>query len=745
MTVFRSNSKVLQFALFLLVAVLAGAHGAAQSSLAGPIPALRSFSPTQGMQGTTVNLTFNGTGFGGKVSLQFSPPAGLSVNDVHLVSATQISAQVQIDATAPLGPREVMLSVAGRALTAQMPFVVIAAPSPQCGTPGTAPCPGQQEPPVLSSFTPVQGTQGSSVTVTFLGARFVSPAAAQFVPGAGITVQSTTVNNTGQIQAQLVIDANAPLGARNVSLAVGKTHLTAQSTFTVVQAAGRPAGQMQILRVIPNQVPAGSQGVELTLEGTNFVPGTLVSFSAAGGPDGGIFINGASRYVNSSEMHVVVNVLPTALPGGRDIRLQTPKAEIVTGKGMLNVLAATPSKTKGGPPPKVKLTPVALQPYSKGIIKLDAPKWGDRTEGEFQTHYGIPLIDDDLRFQWHEQNPGLADYYELRLYAKDGTTLLAKKRIDGTTAMVYGHPVMLLPTYFRPDAAFLADLLAKVPRPRPVGFLYQPADFKKPIAIGAQQKSAPTGPQLSDGDMQWEVAGFHTYNKDSVVPKGDTPDKSSQTDLEVEISERWPLGAPLAPTGLACSGAGTGTGLQLTDVADKTVYDSKGKPTGGIDPNNYAGDPWVLSGNFNLSRSPYAAHPNLHQEPGSKCDGCLFGQVDLVQFDDVFLDWGDGTVQRLSSPPKDSGSMNWNRGNQLSLPPDAKSPYAVKHVYQYPGTYTVRVFQLSEADAQHVDVALVAASADGPSIHPFFQAVALSSATKAGGNVSAPTLKDRKS
>src|SRR5262249_52841059 len=213
---FRSRSNRLQIALLLIA--LAGAKGAAQSAVAGPNPALRSFSPTQGMQGTTVNLTFAGTGFAGKSDLQFAPATGLTVNDVHVVSATQVSAQVQIDAPAPPGPRQVMLSVAGQALSSNMPFTVIAG-APSCGTPATPPCPGgQTEPPVLSSFSPVQGAQGSSVTVTFIGARFVSPAAAHFVPGAGITVQSTTVNNAGQIQAQLVIDANAPLGARNVSL-----------------------------------------------------------------------------------------------------------------------------------------------------------------------------------------------------------------------------------------------------------------------------------------------------------------------------------------------------------------------------------------------------------------------------------------------------------------------------------------------------------------------------------------------
>src|SRR5262249_46682692 len=147
MTVFRSSLKTFQFALFLILIALAGAQGAAQSAVAGPNPVLRSFSPAQGAQGTTVSLTFSGTGFAGKSDLQFAPATGLTVNDVHVVSATQVSAQVQIDAAAPLGPRHVMLSVAGHALSSNMPFTVIAG-APSCGTPATTPCPrSQTEPP----------------------------------------------------------------------------------------------------------------------------------------------------------------------------------------------------------------------------------------------------------------------------------------------------------------------------------------------------------------------------------------------------------------------------------------------------------------------------------------------------------------------------------------------------------------------------------------------------------------------
>src|SRR5262249_42694346 len=108
--------------------------------------------------------------------------------------------------------------------------------------------------------------------------------------------------------------------------------------------SARPPDPMQILRLVPNQLPAGSEGVEVTLEGKNFVPGTLVNFGglAGGAPD--VLVVGVPRYVNSTEMRVTVNVLPLALPGGRDVQLRTPKTESVNGKGMLNVQEPPPEK-----------------------------------------------------------------------------------------------------------------------------------------------------------------------------------------------------------------------------------------------------------------------------------------------------------------------------------------------------------------------------------------------------------------
>src|SRR5215472_6075026 len=259
----RRPSRFPGLILSCIFAAVAGASApaglyAAQARTAGtPLPSLSSFSPAQGAQGTSVNIIFTGKNFVGKgLGLQFSPAAGLKVGILQAISSTQISAQVQIDAGAQLGPHAVLLIVGDHSLQSTVPFVVIA---PACGTPGTPPCPGGA-PPVLRTFSPLQGTQGANVTVTFTGVNFSAPASALFIPGAGITVQSTTVVNGNQIQTQLAIDANAPLGARSVSLVVGKTRLLAQNTFTVVEGGERqrPPAPMQILRVIPNQVAAGS-------------------------------------------------------------------------------------------------------------------------------------------------------------------------------------------------------------------------------------------------------------------------------------------------------------------------------------------------------------------------------------------------------------------------------------------------------------------------------------------------------
>ncbi len=749
--IFPDKSRLRRaFCAALLIACCAMGESLAQGR-----PSLMSYSPTQGTQGATVTLTFLGTNFSaGSLRLLFTPSQGLTVVSINDISPKQIVAHVQIASTAAAGSYRVDLEDADRDMLADIPFkVVAAAQQPGCPAGALAAC--GTTAPVIKEMTPLSGKQGTTVLLTLSGANLVPNENLQLIPSTGLTIGKTNVVNANEAQTQITVAGNAPLGPRAVMLLSGKYRTPAPNTFTVTPAGnlGIAAAPMQILRLVPNQITAGSQNVDLAIEGTNFAPGTQVTFNVGAGIPAAVFAAGPARYVNSTEIHVKVSVLASALPGGRDIALQTPEQQHAIGQRMLNVVAPTVTT---GPPPALKLTPINLQSFTMGKIVLDTPQWGDQYEGETQHDYGIPVLDDSVQFSWHEQNPGIADYYVLNIYLKDGVTLLASKRINGVPILVLGGnqtTVMKVPNYYDPDAAFLASALEPSKfKMAPVGFHYSSHSAPTPTVVNGVMIYKPpapssSSPQLAEGDLQWEVVGYHTYNTNGVAPQAANPPAKSgggqstapnymvnsqnlatqanqqqaqpqTTDIEVEVSDRWPLDRPAAPTGMSCPASGFGNGLNALDI------DSSG---GGID--YYAGDRFVVTGNFDLTNSPYATNPSLIYVPGTKESGQVVGQIGQLAFDNLFIDWGDGTVQKIKAVPNDSSMTNWNRGETMNLPaPNSKSTRKLQlegidvHTYNNPTSYIIRIFQLSEADAQHVNASLLGASVDGPGGSPFLQA-----------------------
>ncbi len=701
----------------IAVSVLLCGLAVSQARPSSP-PTLINFSPAQGAPGSTVSITFTGTNFVARsMNLIFTPSQGLTVTKLQVISPNQILAQVQIDASAQPGARQVVLIDADKTLLSAMPFTIAAATKPGC-SPLAANCgPNGNPSPAIREFSPLQGMQGTTITFTLTGVNFASPMALQFTPSAGLTVQSAKGVNPNEIQAQVSIAPNAPLGPRGVSLTQGNAHATAANTFTVVSGNIAHMSPSQILRVIPNQIAAGSQNVDITLQGTNFVPGTQVTFSVGAGVPAAVFSAGPARYVNSTELHVTVSALSSALPGGRDINLQAPNQQTVAGKGMLNVQAVKQS----GLPTALKIPPISLQNIPEGVINLQAPRVQQQYEGGPVV---VPLLDDDAVFQWQEQNPGTADYYELRIYAQDRKSLITKKTISGSNIAYYGRQVSLPPMFYRPDSAFLTEV-----EQHKFGAM---ADGRPQMIIDLHH-------------LFWQVAGFHRYAKNGImlrqtaqnvalnktsaqgIPQqsNTTPQPAETTDIEVEVSGVWELGTTQAPTGLTCAGSGMGNGLNVSD-ADATPKD----------PNNYVNDRWLLSGTVDLTNSPYSAHgtPN---ESGSG----LIKTVNLMTFDNVFVDWGDGTVQPLSAIPTDKQTID-SRGIKFTLPDQINKQYALWHRYTSPNTYKIRVFQLSEADAQHVNVSLVAASVDGPSGIPFLQAAMLQKIAMPGSNSAASNAQN---
>ncbi len=522
-------------------------------------------------------------------------------------------------------------------------------------------------------------------------------------------------------------------------------------------------------------IPGKSYDLELT--GKNLTLDTRLSL----GDD--ITIVGPPVFALPTQARVRVQVGPAALPGRRTAAASNPEgSNRGPGGVMVEVGRLVPKRPKC-----LQLTTLVARP---GKLELEKPEWGKQwiMEGVVKD-IGYPLLDDDTVFQWREKSPGTADYFELRVYDKQSGALLVTRRLGRVAITVLaGQSFDFVPRYFRPDAAFLAELYSKLPRrstkPRSIAnWAVVPA---KVAAVSAGAPAAPVPghasnePKLSEvaagvgagaaplsqslvgeraelagvkipvdptagADLVWEVAGFKLYDPECVTAAigSETPKPESDGKIhqEVELSDQWPLRVPNSPTGIECGGGNSTSGsVNLEPLSDKSVLDENGnivydvvngQKNPRIDPNNYPGDVFGLSGEFDLAFSPWAAHPKAVMQPPPP--GGFVGGVSQFEFDTLFVDWGDGAVEpvRVVLPATGGSSVpltEWGRDVKIQLPnPKGQNPGpgSLRHSYDRTGTYTIRFFQLAEGDAQHVDAAQLGMAIDGPQPSPYLTLLAL--------------------
>jgi Chitobiase/beta-hexosaminidase C-terminal domain len=143
-------------------------------------------------------------------------------------------------------------------------------------------------------FSPTSGTKGETLNVSFTGSGFVAGiTTVQFGPStSGITVNSVTVTDPGDLVANITISSTAKVGAVNVTVTNGK----ARSNY------GKFDILSPVLIVSPNSAFRG-QTLDVTLTGLTFVSGTT---SVLFGPSAsGITVNSIT-VPNSSE--AIVNI-----------------------------------------------------------------------------------------------------------------------------------------------------------------------------------------------------------------------------------------------------------------------------------------------------------------------------------------------------------------------------------------------------------------------------------------------------
>src|SRR5579864_7476793 len=281
---------------------------------------LVSVTPNTGQQGqtlTSVAIVGQNTNFvQGTTVASFG--AGITINSLTVNSATSATANITVQNNAALGARTVTMTTGAEVASLVNGFTVTA------GTPALT---------IVNPNTGNQGQQHESVNLTGQFTHWVQgTSVASF--GAGITVNTLTVNSSTTATADISIDPAAALGARNVTVTTGAEVVTSVNGFTV--NAGTPA----LTIVNPNTGKQGQQheSVNLTGQFTHWVQGTSVASFGAG-----ITVN--TLTVNSVTTATAdISIDPAAALGARNVTVTTG-AEVVTSVNCFTVNAGTPALT----------------------------------------------------------------------------------------------------------------------------------------------------------------------------------------------------------------------------------------------------------------------------------------------------------------------------------------------------------------------------------------------------------------
>ena len=789
-------------------------------------PSLTSLAPQTVSQGQmNVSLTLMGRDldkpsvaldFGAGIVIVGRPVPGATISDVLKTYTVTINVMptaqtgqrlVNIrycNGTKILNTRSIITVLAGQQTIIPDRPAGIVTPSLQC-----------TDNPAISSAVPQVLSQGQSNVQLMLTGRDLDKPGVTLDFGAGIIVlgpaqRRQTTMDMASYAVTLNVLPSAPFGPHFISVRFCNGARTQQTQSFVTVVPGRalsPQLPLSLTHVLPNMWEPGKT-YQLTLSGTNLVDNMEVQFGE------GVKNKGVVKVFSPvlAQMEVEVDI---SAKGKRNAQARTGP-NLNWNQTQATITIAEPKKliiADIGP----LCQPLQVD-FTKGTLQLQKPKPYVEDPDHAKTSIGAPLLNDAVRFEWREMNPGLADYYDFNIMTRDGT-LLKTVRLNSTPIELFGKKFTLPPqTFFHPDAAFIKEILSLLPPPPSAkasldktAVVSQPklgtaakttpsAQKVMPSAQASAQKALPSSQAAkvvspaskdtypAETTLLWEVIGFREFKSDcgfTSATKKTEPAKSSSSSkvpvavksgsiepvkdlkpvlpaiqkdeklvLEVEHSERWPLSTPEKAGGItACpSGGQTKGSLQVQNVSGQCIYKLNkqtqkwecetevvnGQTVNKVDPNNYPGDNFKMSGQFSLERSPYAPQQEMKDPPPPPPGGINTGmKVGTGNFLNLVVDWGDGEYDsvvhpvHLNMPPferKDKGSYG-------SLVTQNYEIEGLHHKYQKVGSYNVRVYMLSDDDMQVANVNTLAQSVDKNSKNPYLKLASLG----LGGRVSQPS------
>jgi Quinohemoprotein amine dehydrogenase, alpha subunit domain III len=705
---------------------------------AQPAPDIRAVTPTVVVQGNSYTLQLIGANLQPGMALDFGQ--GIQVVGTPILNGPAGTVNVQVTPGAAVGPHDVKITYGGKTVTAIAKLMVNASAQPD-----------------IISISPQTLTRGKQAVVTLTGTNLKTGMTLNM--GDGIEVSSVQQVGDKLIIAGVDVGQDAPLGPHDVMINYGANQPKKATANVIVVSGG---GIMPSVEVVPGAVPIIQTTVlsltpntwetgkdySATLTGIGFADGMELRFG------NGVEVKDLKVY-GPTNATVDVSVADDAPAGARVVETRA------TSQANWKATTATawvikPKLTVKVQAPQIKFPTPDLNIFQKGVIYLVDPFWGWDSV-EVKTDHGIPQLNDQTVFTWKEKNPGVAQWFEFRILNKKGDVLLTKKVDDAYyrpdpafikelwDLMSPGGKVVLnakrsggLATsgknaYNKAKAGNLTPGQGVTTTDKSI--LPPTYEGQKLTNAGAAQlapqgggSSQPTYEQQRDQylkdhagdiDLYWEVAGYRQYNKNSMgsentqqpAQNGGQVAQSGQSgqvvitaqnqalagaglvekvDVEVEKSDTWPLGLHSSkPTGMAC-GQGFGS---------ITMHKASG------DPKDLAMHPFdsiALDGNFDLSKSPWAVSVQNMFDTSTQ----YLLDVKGYKFNNVFIDWGDGTVVPLYCDTEPGKNDEYYPNTELTM--------KVSHKYAWVDQFTIRVYVLPSDDTTYLNDIADANGKDNP-------------------------------
>lgn len=266
-------------------------------------PTVSGVSPASLGQGAgPITVEINGQNFAAGAVPVFTG-SGVAVTAVTALTATKISATVEVAETAATGDRGVAVT------------------NPDGGTGSAAAVLSIVGGPKVTSVSPTSRPQNTSAAITVNGTNFpagLTAAEVDFGPGVTVTGVSGLTLLRDRFTAAVTVAPDAAAGDRDVvvrDLNGGGVSVARGTCGACFNVAGLPT----ISPLSPSVLGQGATAITVTIPGSNFQTGATVAFTGTG-----VTVNGSPNRVSASELRISVTVAPGAATGSREVRVTNP-------------------------------------------------------------------------------------------------------------------------------------------------------------------------------------------------------------------------------------------------------------------------------------------------------------------------------------------------------------------------------------------------------------------------------------